>query len=1027
MNIRSLVKSILGLSIATAFVANAQTARLQVIHNAADPAAASVDLYVNGTLWKDDVAFRAATAFEDVPANTLLNIGVAPGSSTSVNDTLANFPVTLMGGEAYVAIANGVLNPGSFAANPDGQSTAFNIWIKSMAREAGSGGNVEFFAVHGATDAPGVDVTARGVATLVDNAIYGDITGYIPVPPASYILDVTDSTGAVTVASFVADLSGLADGAAAVFASGFLTPSANQNGPAFGLFAALANGTVVEFPVAQARLQVIHNAADPAAASVDLYVNGTLWKDDVAFRAATAFEDVPANTLLNIGVAPGSSTSVNDTLANFPVTLMGGEAYVAIANGVLNPGSFAANPDGQSTAFNIWIKSMAREAGSGGNVEFFAVHGATDAPGVDVTARGVATLVDNAIYGDITGYIPVPPASYILDVTDSTGAVTVASFVADLSGLADGAAAVFASGFLTPSANQNGPAFGLFAALANGTVVEFPVAQARLQVIHNAADPAAASVDLYVNGTLWKDDVAFRAATAFEDVPANTLLNIGVAPGSSTSVNDTLANFPVTLMGGEAYVAIANGVLNPGSFAANPDGQSTAFNIWIKSMAREAGSGGNVEFFAVHGATDAPGVDVTARGVATLVDNAIYGDITGYIPVPPASYILDVTDSTGAVTVASFVADLSGLADGAAAVFASGFLTPSANQNGPAFGLFAALANGTVVEFPVAQARLQVIHNAADPAAASVDLYVNGTLWKDDVAFRAATAFEDVPANTLLNIGVAPGSSTSVNDTLANFPVTLMGGEAYVAIANGVLNPGSFAANPDGQSTAFNIWIKSMAREAGSGGNVEFFAVHGATDAPGVDVTARGVATLVDNAIYGDITGYIPVPPASYILDVTDSTGAVTVASFVADLSGLADGAAAVFASGFLTPSANQNGPAFGLFAALANGTVVEFPAEVTSVTELSSLVPKEFDLEQNYPNPFNPTTEIVFSLPTEQFTRLIVYNSLGQEVAKLAEETFNAGVYRLTFDAAGLPSGTYFYRIEAGSFSTTKKMMLLK
>ena len=334
---------------------------------------------------------------------------------------------------------------------------------------------------------------------------------------------------------------------------------------------------------------------------------------------------------------------------------------------------------------------------------------------------------------------------------------------------------------------------------------------------------------------------------------------------------------------------------------------------------------------------------------------------------------------------------------------------------------------GTAVLANAQPARLQVIHNAADPAAASVDIYVNGTLWKDNVAFRAATAFEDVPANTSLNIGVAPGSSTSVSDTLANFQVTLNAGEAYVAIANGVLNPANFAANPDGQSTAFNLWIKTLAREAGSGGNVEFFALHGATDAPGVDITARGVATLVDNAIYGDITDYIAVPPASYILDVTDSTGAVTVASFVADLSGLADGAAAVFASGFLTPSANQNGSAFGLFAALANGTVVEFPAEVTSVSEIPSQLPDRFELSQNYPNPFNPSTEIVFSLPSEQFTRVVVYNSLGQEVARLAEETFDAGVYRLTFEAAGLPSGTYFYRIEAGSFTSTKKMMLLK
>jgi hypothetical protein len=326
-----------------------------------------------------------------------------------------------------------------------------------------------------------------------------------------------------------------------------------------------------------------------------------------------------------------------------------------------------------------------------------------------------------------------------------------------------------------------------------------------------------------------------------------------------------------------------------------------------------------------------------------------------------------------------------------------------------------------------ADARLQVIHNAADPAAASVDIYLNGTLLLDNFAFRAATPFIDAPAGTPINVGVAPGSSTSAADTLKNFQLTLADGETYVAIANGVLNPASFEANPDGRATDFGLFIKAAAREAGSGGNVEFFALHGATDAPTVDVVARGVATLVDNAAYGDITGYIPVPPASYILDVTDASGTVTVASYTADLSALANGAAAVFASGFLSPGNDQNGPAFGLFAALPNGTVVEFPADPTSVDIVDGVIPARFELAQNYPNPFNPSTVISFSIPEAQFTSLKVFNSIGQEVATLVNGEIKPGLYSVSFDAAGLPSGTYFYRLVTNSFVETKRMMLIK
>ncbi len=226
-------------------------------------------------------------------------------------------------------------------------------------------------------------------------------------------------------------------------------------------------------------------------------------------------------------------------------------------------------------------------------------------------------------------------------------------------------------------------------------------------------------------------------------------------------------------------------------------------------------------------------------------------------------------------------------------------------------------------------ARVQVIHNAADPAAATVDVWINGARAIDDFAFRAATPYLDLPAGVNLEIGVAPGTSTMASQALATFDVTLAADGTYVVIASGVLNPAAFQANPDGAATAFTLLVKDLARESAvAAGSVEFFALHGATDAPTVDVIARGVTTLVPDAGYGDLTSYVAVPPAVYTLDVTPGADNSTiVASFRADLSGLAGGAAVVFASGFLSPANDQNGPAFGLFAALPNGTVVAFPA----------------------------------------------------------------------------------------------------
>ena len=88
---------------------------------------------------------------------------------------------------------------------------------------------------------------------------------------------------------------------------------------------------------------------------------------------------------------------------------------------------------------------------------------------------------------------------------------------------------------------------------------------------------------------------------------------------------------------------------------------------------------------------------------------------------------------------------------------------------------------------------------------------------------------------------------------------------------------------------------------------------------------------------------------------------------------------------------------------------------------------PNEFHLYQNYPNPFNPTTTISFNLPKQSHITLKVYNILGQEVAILMNEVKSAGSYREVFNASSLPSGVYVYKLTAGSYIETKKMLLLK
>jgi hypothetical protein len=89
--------------------------------------------------------------------------------------------------------------------------------------------------------------------------------------------------------------------------------------------------------------------------------------------------------------------------------------------------------------------------------------------------------------------------------------------------------------------------------------------------------------------------------------------------------------------------------------------------------------------------------------------------------------------------------------------------------------------------------------------------------------------------------------------------------------------------------------------------------------------------------------------------------------------------------------------------------------------------VPSAYNLSQNYPNPFNPVTKISYTLPKAGNVKLVVFDVLGREITTLVNDVKTAGTHVVSFDASSLSSGVYFYRINAGDFTSTKKMMLVK
>jgi len=116
------------------------------------------------------------------------------------------------------------------------------------------------------------------------------------------------------------------------------------------------------------------------------------------------------------------------------------------------------------------------------------------------------------------------------------------------------------------------------------------------------------------------------------------------------------------------------------------------------------------------------------------------------------------------------------------------------------------------------------------------------------------------------------------------------------------------------------------------------------------------------------------------------------------------------------------------LFAGNLNGVWMRpLPEMITSVDNKYNNLPTSFSLQQNYPNPFNPATSIKYSIPKSGIVIIKVFDVLGRKISTLVNEYKLAGNYSVQFNAAKSTSGVYFYRMESGSFTQTKKLLILK
>lgn len=302
----------------------------------------------------------------------------------------------------------------------------------------------------------------------------------------------------------------------------------------------------------------------------------------------------------------------------------------------------------------------------------------------------------------------------------------------------------------------------------------------------------------------------------------------------------------------------------------------------------------------------------------------------------------------------------------------------------------------------------------------------------DDLGFRESAELPQLPYLEPFSLQLYdledPNTPTATLDSLV---VSSENPQALILV--GVNDTTAYAPHPEGYSIRESALLLDLPILTNNPNEVRAVFVHAVTDAPAIDIVTTNGDTLASNLNYSTATLPISFAAGAYTVDLFRSRDKQKLGTHTLDVANKANGYAVITFSGFLDPAANQNGPA----AALGVYEIPIMPA--TSVEEQSGNAPASFALLQNYPNPFNPVTSIQFSVgangSSPVHVSLKVYDVLGNEVRTLVDEKKPAGFYRVSFDAKGLASGVYFYRLQAGDpsagsgqgFAATRKLLLVR
>ena len=534
-----------------------------------------------------------------------------------------------------------------------------------------------------------------------------------------------------------------------------------------------------------------------------------------------------------------------------------------------------------------------------------------------------------------------------------------------------------------------------------------------VQIIHNSADSALTELDIYLNDSLIIDNLQFRTASSYLTIPDQIGATADRLYVTQKNSVDTSGYYFRSDIPNEAsnYLAVI-----AGTFFQSPYTPQQAFRIDYMANARITGSTpNNADVVFYHGSDDSPTIDVGEIGLNfpdVWVDDFSYGQFSNYRTLADSNYRIGLYDEESIILAISYAGFFKGPEhDGKSySIIASGFQIPEFNAFGPLFSLFLVGQEGGPFQemlpaYVLDSASVQLIHGIPDQAAAEVDIYLNNELWINNMPFRSATPFVNIPANRDIRLSVCP--SNSVDTTGSYFDELLyLTTSNFTMVLAGMAQPTNFTP-PE----PIRLSIRNNARkEAIDADEIDLLFYHAIPDGGTMDFRSMMpiVSNLANDVVFGtyNFGGYLEITPYDFSLNLTDETGTTIYNSyqFNALSENLSGKAIVMLATGFLNTESNPGGsPASFWYSTPEGGMLIECP-KVTGLSDLSA--ENKF---QVFPNPSQDWMFVKTSFNQKTASKIRVLDLQGKVLMEEKNQTENPEFVLCT---AFLSNGLYIVEI---------------